>query len=321
MVTKSITELLGIKYPIFQGGMAHIALAPLVAAVGNAGGIGFIASGGMSADELRAEIYQVRKLTDKPFGVNVLLMNPNVPEIIDVICEEGITAITTGAGTPKNYMDKLKAHDINVFPVVPSVKLAKKMEALGVDGIIVEGTEAGGHVGVTTTMTLVPQVVDAVSIPVLAAGGIADGRGMAAAFALGAAGVQMGTVFLATQECPVHENLKRALIEANDEATTVTGRSLGAPVRSIKNAMIEKYIELEKRNATRDELEELALGSLRKSVSEGDVQEGTVMAGQICGMIHEVKTCEQLIQDIIKGAQEVLQHLSTVKLEGERILV
>jgi len=301
--------------------MAHIALAPLVAAVGNAGGIGFIASGGMSADELRAEIATARKLTDKPFGVNVMLMSPNVPEIIDVICEAGITAITTGAGTPKNYMEQLKAHHIKVFPVVPSVKLARKMEALGVDGVVVEGTEAGGHVGVTTTMTLVPQVVDAVNIPVIAAGGIADGRGMAAAFALGAVGVQMGTVFLATEECPVHENLKQALIEANDEATTVTGRSLGAPVRSIKNAMIEKYIEMEKRDATRDELEELALGSLRKAVAEGNVQEGTVMAGQISGMIQEVKTCEQLIQDIIKEAQDVLQHLSTVKLERTKTLV
>lgn len=315
-----ITELLGIKYPIFQGAMAHISLAPLVAAVGNAGGIGFIASGGMSADEVRAEIKKVRELTDKPFGVNVMLMNPAAPEIVDVICEERIRVITTGAGTPKLYMEKLKAYDVKVFAVVPSVKLAKKMEAIGVDGIIAEGTEAGGHVGVTTTMALIPQVVDAVNIPVLAAGGIADGRGLAAALALGAVGIQMGTAFLATKECPVHENFKQAVVNADDEATTVTGRSLGAPVRSIKNAMIDKYIEMEKRNVSRDELEELTLGSLRKSVAEGNVEEGSVMAGQISGLIHEVKTCEQLIRELFESAEDIIQNLQSSKIVDRELV-
>ncbi|WP_249870680.1 NAD(P)H-dependent flavin oxidoreductase [Oceanobacillus saliphilus] len=306
-----ITDLLGIKYPIFQGGMARISLAPLVAAVGEAGGIGFITAGGMTAAEVRTEINKTRELTEKPFGVNCMLMNPHTPEIIDVIIEEGIKVITTGAGTPKPYMEKLKAAGVKVFSVVPSVKLAKKMEELGVDGVIAEGTESGGHVGETTTMALVPQVVSAVNIPVLAAGGIADGRGMAAAFALGAVGIQMGTVFLTTEECPVHENFKKAVLNQTDTDTTVTGRSLGAPVRSIKNAMISRYLEMEESKASRDELEELSLGSLYKAVVEGKVDEGSVMSGQIGGMIKEKKSVEQVITEIVNEAKETINALHT----------
>lgn len=308
----SITELLHIKYPIMQGAMAQIAKAPLVAAVSNAGGLGIIASGGMSGEELRAEIQKTKALTDKPFGVNLMLMMTNIEELTAVIIEEGVKVVTTGAGTPKTYMPIWKEAGITVIPVVPSVMIARKMEQLGADAVVAEGTEAGGHVGETTTMALLPQVVDAVSIPVIAAGGIGDGRGIAAAFALGAQGVQIGTRFLATDECPVHENFKLACLKAKDRDTVVTGRRNGAPVRSIKNKMIKEYQRLEDENVDRDVLEELTLGSLRKAVQEGDTENGSVMAGQITGMITEIKPVDALIQEMMTQATETASAL-TVK--------
>ncbi|EUJ42827.1 nitronate monooxygenase [Listeria fleischmannii] len=306
----SITTLLGIKYPIIQGAMAQIAKAPLVSAVSNAGGLGIIASGGMSADDLRAEIRKTKALTDKPFGVNLMLMMENIKELTEVLIEEGVKIITTGAGTPKSFMPIWKEAGIIVMPVVPSVMIAKRMEKLGADIVIAEGTEAGGHVGETTTMALLPQIVDAVSIPVVGAGGVADGRGIAACFALGAQGVQIGTRFLATEECPVHPNFKAAMLKASDRDTTVTGRKAGAPVRSIKNKMIKEYLRLEDENVDRDTLEALTLGSLRKAVLEGDTENGSIMAGQITGMITEIKSCEALITEMMEEAKQVSKQLS-----------
>ncbi|MBD3108044.1 DUF561 domain-containing protein [Bacillus sp. AGMB 02131] len=317
----SITQLLGIKYPIFQGAMAQIALSPLVGAVSNAGGLGIIGSGGFTADRLRDEIRKTKEITDKPFAVNLMLMMHNIPELVDVIIEEGVKIVTTGAGNPAPYMEKFKANGIKVIPVIPSVKIAKKMEAIGADAVVAEGTEAGGHVGETTTMALLPQVVSAVNIPVIAAGGIADGRGIAAAFALGAQGVQVGTRFLTTVECPVHENFKQAVLDADDTCTTVTGRSLGGPVRSIKNSMIAEFLKLESERASRDELEKLSLGSLRKAVLEGDTDRGSVMAGQICGMCNELTTVEEMITTMFDEAQEVLNKLGNVQLVEEKELV
>ncbi|WP_066250322.1 DUF561 domain-containing protein [Neobacillus drentensis] len=318
----NITKLLGIKYPIFQGGMAQIALAPLAGAVSNAGGLGIIGSGGLTADRLREEIRKTKEITNKPFAVNLMLMMKNIPELIEVVIEEGVKIVTTGAGTPAPYMPIFKEYGITVIPVVPSVKIAKKMEALGVDAIVSEGTEAGGHVGETTTMALLPQVTSAVSIPVIGAGGIADGRGIAAAFALGAQGVQVGTRFLATVECPTHENFKLAVINADDTSTTVTGRSLGGPVRSIKNSMIAEFQELERQNASRDELEKISLGSLRKAVFEGDTDRGSVMAGQICGLVREITTVEEMITSMFAEAQEVLNNLGKITvMEEEKELV
>lgn len=317
----SITKLLGIKYPIFQGAMAQIARSPLVGAVANAGGLGIIGSGGLTADCLRDEIRKTKEMTDKPFAVNLMLMMHNIPELVDVIIEEGVKIVTTGAGNPAPYMEKFKENGIIVIPVVPSVKIAKKMEAIGADAVVAEGTEAGGHVGETTTMALLPQVVSAVNIPVIAAGGIADGRGIAAAFALGAQGVQVGTRFLTTVECPVHENFKQAVLDADDQCTTVTGRSIGGPVRSIKNSMIAEFLKLENERASRDELEKLSLGSLRKAVLEGDTDRGSVMAGQICGMCNELTTVEEMITCMFDEAQQVLNKLGNVKLVEEKELV
>lgn len=310
----TITELLGIQYPIFQGAMAQIAREPLVSAVSNAGGLGIIGSGGMSADVLREEIRKVKAATDKPFAVNLMLMMPNIPELIGVILEEGVKIVTTGAGTPAPYMPILKENGLTVIAVIPSVKIAKKMEALGVDAVVAEGTEAGGHVGETTTMALVPQVVNAVSIPVVAAGGVADGRGIAAAFALGAQGVQVGTRFLTTFECPTHENFKQAVLDADDTSTTVTGRSIGGPVRSIKNSMIAEFLKLENEHASREELEKISLGSLRRAVFEGDTDRGSVMAGQIAGLCNELTSVEEMITSMFAEAQQHLDRLGALKV-------
>lgn len=316
----NITKLLGIKYPIFQGGMAQIAKAPLVGAVSNAGGLGIIGSGGLTADQLREEIRKTKVITNKPFAVNLMLMMKNIPELIEVLIEEGVKVVTTGAGTPAPYMQTFKENGIIVIPVVPSVKIAQKMEAIGADAIVAEGTEAGGHVGETTTMALLPQVVSAVSIPVIGAGGIADGRGIAAAFALGAQGVQVGTRFLATVECPTHPNFKQAVVNADDTSTIVTGRSLGGPVRSIKNSMVTEFLELERQNASRDELEKISLGSLRKAVFEGDTERGSVMAGQICGMCNEITTVEEMITSMFDEAQEVLNRLGKITIVEEELV-
>lgn len=303
----TITDLLGIKYPIFQGAMAQIARHELVSAVSNAGALGILASGGVSPEELRKEIQQCKELTDKPFAVNLMLMMPNIDEIIDVVIEEDVKIVTTGAGTPRRFMPRLKEAGIKVIPVIPSVKAAVKMEELGCDAVVVEGMEAGGHVGTSTTMALLPQVTSAVNIPVIAAGGIADGRGMAAAYCLGASGVQMGTVFLASEECPVTDAYKNMILEAVDTSTTLTGEKFGAPVRSIKNELTKKYHELEEQSLTLMELEELTLGSLRRAVYDGDVENGSVMAGQIAGLVTEIRPVKNIIEDVIKEAQEVLK--------------
>ena len=303
----TITKLLGIKYPVFQGAMAQIAWHQLASAVSNAGGLGIIASGGMSPEQLREEIVNCKKYTDKPFAVNLMLMMHNINEIIDVIIDEGVGIVTTGAGTPRKYMPKLKEAGIKVIPVIPSVKAAKKMEELGCDAVVVEGMEAGGHVGESTTMALLPQVTRAVNIPVIAAGGIADGRGVAAAYCLGASGVQMGTVFLATEECPVSENYKNAILEAVDTSTTLTGTKFGAPVRGIKNELTKRYHELEEKSSTLMELEELTLGSLRKAAYEGDVENGSIMSGQIAGLVNEIRPVKDVIEGIFEEAQKVLE--------------
>ena len=303
----TITNLLGIKYPIFQGAMAQIARHELVSAVSNAGALGILASGGVSPEELRKEIQQCKELTDKPFAVNLMLMMPNIDEIIDVVIEEGVKIVTTGAGTPRKFMPRLKEVGIKVIPVIPSVKAAVKMEELGCDAVVVEGMEAGGHVGTSTTMALLPQVTSAVNIPVIAAGGIADGRGMAAAYCLGASGVQMGTVFLASEECPVTDAYKNMILEAVDTSTTLTGEKLGAPVRGIKNELTKRYHELEEQSSTLMELEELTLGSLRRAVYDGDVENGSVMAGQIAGLVNEIRPVKNIIEDVIIEAREVLK--------------
>ena len=303
----TITDLLGIKYPIFQGAMAQIARHELVSAVSNAGALGILASGGVRPEELRREIQQCKEFTDKPFAVNLMLMMPNIDEIIDVVIEEDVKIVTTGAGTPRKFMPRLKEVGIKVIPVIPSVKAAVKMEELGCDAVVVEGMEAGGHVGTSTTMALLPQVTSAVTIPVIAAGGIADGRGMAAAYCLGASGVQMGTVFLASEECPVTDAYKNMILEAVDTSTTLTGEKFGAPVRGIKNELTKKYHELEERSSTLMELEELTLGSLRRAVYDGDVENGSVMAGQIAGLVNEIRPVKNIIEDVIKEAREGLE--------------
>lgn len=302
-----ITDLLGIKYPIFQGAMAQIARHELVSAVSNAGALGILASGGVDPEELRKEIQQCKELTDKPFAVNLMLMMPNIDEIIDIVIEEGVKIVTTGAGTPRKFMPCLKEAGIKVIPVIPSVKAAVKMEELGCDAVVVEGMEAGGHVGTSTTMALLPQVTSAVNIPVIAAGGIADGRGMAAAYCLGASGVQMGTVFLASEECPVTDAYKNMILEAVDTSTTLTGEKFGAPVRGIKNELTKRYHELEEQSSTLMELEELTLGSLRRAVYDGDVENGSVMAGQIAGLVTEIRPVKTIVEDVIKEAREVLE--------------
>lgn len=306
MKTK-ITELLGIRYPIIQGGMAWVAEYHLAAAVSEAGGLGIIGAGGAPAAFVREQIQKVKELTDKPFGVNLMLMNPEADEIAKVIVEEGVKVVTTGAGNPGKYMQMWKEADIKVIPVVASVGLAKMMERAGADAVVAEGTESGGHIGAATTMTLVPQVVDAVTIPVIAAGGIADGRGFAAAMMLGAEAVQMGTRFVVAKECIVHENYKQKIIGAKDIDSEVTGRSTGHPVRCIRNKMTRAYLKMEKEGATLEELEKMTLGSLRKAVVDGDVVDGTLMAGQIAGMVNKEQSCAEIIEDVMTQAENLLK--------------
>lgn len=300
----SIEKLLGIQYPIMQGAMARIANATLAAAVSNAGGLGIIAGGGLSKDELSLEIRKCKELTSKPFGVNIMLMAPNSEELAHLLVEEKVPVVTTGAGSPEPYIKMWKEAGIKVIPVIASVKHAKKMEALGADAVVAEGMEAGGHIGSITTMCLIPQIVNAVSIPVIAAGGIADGRAMAAVEILGASGVQIGTRFLATTESPIADSYKQCLIEAKDTDTVVTGMSIGSPVRNLKNKMTDEYIKLEKNGASKEALETFTLGSLKKAV-EGDIEYGSMMAGQIVGMIHEIKTVKEVIEDLMNEYQRV----------------
>ena len=302
-----ITKLLDIEYPILQGGMAWVAEYHLAAGVSNAGGLGIIGAANAPAEWVREQIRAAKKLTDKPFGVNVMLMSPYAEEVARVIAEEGVKVVTTGAGNPEKYMELWKSAGVKVIPVVASVALAKRMQRCGADAVIAEGCESGCHVGESTTMALVPQVVDAVDIPVIAAGGIADGRGIAAAFMLGARGVQMGTHFITTDECQVHENYKAQILRAKDIDTRVTGRSTGHPVRTLRNEMTRVYLENEKEGASFEELEALTLGGLRRAVQEGDVKTGSVMAGQSAGLVKETCSCKELVQRLVKETEELLK--------------
>ncbi|MBE5881426.1 MAG: enoyl-[acyl-carrier-protein] reductase FabK [Lachnospiraceae bacterium] len=306
MKTK-LTELLGIQYPIIQGGMAWVADYHLAAAVSAAGGMGLIGAASAPAEVVREQIRKGKELTDMPFGVNVMLMNPNADEVAQVIVEEGIKVVTTGAGNPAKYMKMWKEAGVIVIPVVASAGLAKLMERAGADAVVAEGTEAGGHIGSSTTMTLVPQVVDSVNIPVIAAGGIADGRGFAAAMMLGAEGVQMGTRFITATESIVHENYKQKVIKAKDIDSEVTGMSTGHPVRCIRNKMTKEYIRMEKEGATLEELELLTLGSLRKAVIDGDVVDGTIMAGQCAGLVKKEQSCMEIMEEIMTEAKVLLK--------------
>lgn len=299
-----VTELLGIEYPIIQGGMAWVAEYHLAAGVSNAGGLGLIGAASAPAEWVREQIRSARKLTDRPFGVNIMLMSPYADEVAKVIVEEGVKVVTTGAGSPEKYMQMWKEAGVKVIPVVASTALARRMERCGADAVVAEGCEAGGHIGENTTMVLVPQIVDVVKIPVIAAGGIADGRGMAAAFMLGAKAVQLGTVFVTTEESQVHENYKKAIIKAKDIDSRVTGRTTGHPVRALRNQMTKKYLELEKSGAGFEELEFLTLGGLRKAVVDGDVVNGSVMAGQSAAMVKEVMNCHDLIRKLVRETEE-----------------
>ncbi len=304
---KKLNEILGTEFPIIQGGMANIATGEFAAACSNAGALGMIATGGWDGDRLRQEIRRAKELTDKPFGVNLMLMSPYADDIAQIILDEGVKVVTTGAGNPGKYIPAWKAAGIKVLPVVAASILAKRLERLGVDAIIAEGTESGGHVGEMTTMALVPQVIDAVSVPVVAAGGIADGRQAAAAFALGACGIQVGTCLLASEECPIHENYKQAILKAKDSDTVVTGRSIGGPVRVLKNKMSREYLALEKRGATLEELEKVTLGGLRRAVLEGDMEMGSVMSGQVAGMLHEIRPVREIFESLYSGGKSVLE--------------
>ena len=302
-----ITEILEIKYPIIQGGMAWVAEHHLAAAVSEAGGLGIIGAASAPAEVVREEIRKARQLTDKPIGVNIMLMNPNAPEVAKVVLEEGIRVVTTGAGNPAKFMKDFKEAGVKVIPVVASVAMAKMMERCGADAVVAEGTESGGHIGSATTMCLVPQVVDAVQIPVIAAGGIGDGRGFAAAFMLGAEAVQMGTRFVVARESIVHQNYKEKVIKAKDIDSEVTGMSTGHPVRQIRNQMTREYLRLEKEGAGLEELEHLTLGSLRKAVIDGDTVSGTLMAGQIAGLVKKEQTCKEMIDEIMQEAAVLLR--------------
>lgn len=293
-----ITELLNIKYPIIQGGMAWIADASLAVGVSEAGGLGII-SGVGPTEVVRAQIRKAKELTDKPFGVNVMLMQDNADEIAHLVCDEKVPVVTTGAGSPGKYIEMWKSHGIKVIPVVPSVAIAKRMEKFGADAVIAEGMESGGHIGQTTTMSLVPQVVDEVNIPVIAAGGIGDGRGIAASFMLGAVGVQMGTRFLVSNECNVHQNYKEKVLKAKDIETEVTGTSTSHPVRVLRNKLTREYIKIEKSNSNSEKLESLTRGALRKAVIEGDTENGSVMAGQIAGLVKKEQSCKEIIEELM----------------------
>lgn len=301
-----INNLLEIEYPIIQGGMAWVAEYHLAAAVSEAGGFGLIGAANAPADWVREQIRKTKELTDRPFGINVMLMSPYADEVARVIAEEGVKAVTTGAGNPEKYMELWKERNIKVIPVVASVALAKRMERCGADAVVAEGCESGGHIGESTTMTLVPQVVDAVDIPVIAAGGIGDGRGIAAAFMLGAKGVQMGTRFVVTKECQVHPAYKERIIRAKDIDTRVTGRSTGHPIRALRNDMTKAYLQKEQEGASTEELELLASGALRRAVQEGDIHNGSLMSGQIAGLIKEEVSCKQLIDTLVSQTKEAL---------------
>lgn len=307
MMKTAITKLLGIEYPIIQGGMAWVAEYHLAAGVSEAGGLGLIGAASAPAEWVREQIKELKKITDKPFGVNIMLMSPYADEVAQVIVEEKVPVVTTGAGNPEKYMKMWKEAGTKVIPVVASVAMAKRMERCGADAIVAEGTEAGGHIGENTTMVLVPQIVDAVNIPVIAAGGIADGRGIAATFMLGAQGVQMGTHFVVTKESQVHQNYKNCILKAKDIDSRVTGRTTGHPVRALRNQMTKEYLKLENSGASFEELEHLTLGGLRKAVVEGDVVNGSVMAGQIAGLVKEEMTCKELLEKLVRETDSLIK--------------
>ena len=306
MIRTEICDLLGIEYPIFQGGMAWVSDASLAGAVSNAGGLGIIAGMNSNGEQLRAEIQKIREITDKPFGVNVMLLSPFADEVAQVVVEEKVPVVVTGAGLPSKYIKNWVENGLKVIPVVPSVAIARMCERMGACAVVAEGGESGGHVGDLTTMTLVPQVVDAVKIPVLAAGGIGDGRGVAAAFMLGAKGVQVGTRFLVADECTIHENYKQRVVKAKDIDSEVTGMSTGHPIRVIRNKMTREYLKKEKEGAPFEELEQMTLGALRKAVVEGDVMYGSVMAGQSAALVKKEETCAEIIRDVMSGAEKLL---------------
>jgi enoyl-[acyl-carrier protein] reductase II len=308
-----ICKQLNIQVPIIQGGMAWVATAKLAAAVSNAGGLGIVAAGNAPAEVVEAEIIKARTLTDKPFGVNVMLLSPFIDEVVDVVCRQQVPVVTTGAGNPGKYMERFKAYGAQVIPVVPSVAMARRMERSGADALIVEGTEAGGHIGELTTMALVPQVVKAVKIPVIAAGGMADGRGLLAALSLGAQAVQMGTRFVCSIECEAHDAYKQTLVKAGDRDAIVTARSSGHPVRVIKNKLTRELLRLEKEGATQEEMEKLGVGRLRMAVQDGDMENGSVMSGQIAGLIQDVLPCETIIQQVMDEARQQLEALNSLK--------
>ena len=301
-----LNEILGTEFPIIQGGMANIATGEFAAAVSNAGALGLIGAGGMTADMLREHIRTCKSLTDKPFGVNIMLMNPAAAQMAQVVIEEGVKVVTTGAGVPGQFVPAWKEAGIKVFPVVPATTLVKRLEPLGVDGFIAEGTESGGHVGELTTMALVPQVCEATGLPVIAAGGIASGRQLAAAFALGACGAQVGTCLLVSEECPIHDNYKQAVLKAKDSDTTVTGRSVNAPVRILKNQMSREYLKQERAGASREELEKFTLGSLRRAVFEGDTKTGSLMCGQTAGLLHQIRPLRTIFEELMGDSRSVL---------------
>lgn len=305
-----LCELLGIEYPVIQGGMAWVATAELAAAVSNGGGLGIIAAGGAPAEVVREQIKKCREMTDKPFGVNVMLMSPFAEEVMKVVLEEKPAVVATGAGNPGKYIPDLKAAGIKIFPVIASVAMAKKMEKDGVDGVVAEGTESGGHIDEITTMCLVPQVADAVNIPVIAAGGIADNRGAVAAFALGADGIQVGTRFICSEECIAHQNYKDAVLKAKDRDAVVTGRSTGAPVRALKNKLTREYAKLEAAGASKEEIENLGVGGLRRAFAEGDVQTGSLMAGQSAAMVNKIEPCADIIRSYFEGVEDILEGIS-----------
>lgn len=307
MNNNSICKLLNIQYPIFQGGMAWIADASLASAVSEAGGLGII-TGTAPIEWIREEIRKAKKLTSKPFGVNIMLMSPHADDVAQLVCDEKVAVVTTGAGSPGKYMEMWKENNIKVIPVVASVALARRMEKLGADAIIAEGTESGGHIGQLTTLTLVPQVVDAIKIPVIAAGGIADGRGVAASYMLGASGVQMGTRFLVATECTIHQNYKDKVIKAKDIDSEVTGMSTGHPVRVLKNKLSRQFRKLEKEGATPEELEALGQGALPRSARDGDIENGSVMAGQIAGLVVKEESCKEIIEDVINSSDLIMKN-------------
>lgn len=308
-MNNNICKLLNIKYPIFQGGMAWVSDSSLAAAVSNAGGLGIIAGANASASFIREEIRKTKELTDKPFGINIMLLSENADEIAKIVIEEGVKVVTTGAGNPGKYIARWKEAGVRVIPVVASVALAKRMERAGADAVIAEGCEAGGHIGKLTTMVLLPQVVDAVNIPVIAAGGIGDGRGIGAAFILGASGVQVGTRFLVANECSIHENYKDAVVKSKDIDTVVTGRVTGHPVQVIKNKLAREYLNLEGKNASIEELEELGRGALRKAVKDGDIENGSLMAGQISGMITKKQSAKEIIEEMFNEYENIRKSL------------